>query len=96
MAEGDLAPRRPDVIPGHEVVGRIDRVGEQVSRFAVGDRVGIAWLRHTCGVCAFCRRGDENLCIAPRFTGWDDDGGYAPFAIVEEDFAYRVPEAPRR
>jgi propanol-preferring alcohol dehydrogenase len=93
LAEGDLAPRRPDVIPGHEAVGRVDRVGGQVSRFAVGDRVGIAWLRHTCGTCAFCRRGDENLCIAPRFTGWDDDGGYAPFAIVEEDFAYRVPEA---
>ena len=93
LAEGDLAPRRPDVIPGHEVVGHIDRVGGQVSRFAVGDRVGIAWLRHTCGACAFCRRGDENLCIAPRFTGWDDDGGFASFAVVEEDFAYRVPEA---
>src|SRR5688500_1457566 len=62
LAEGDLAPRAPDVVPGHEIVGRVDALGEGGSRFAIGERVGIAWLRHTCGVCAFCQRGDENLC----------------------------------
>ena len=92
LAEGELPPRRPDVIPGHEVVGTVDSVGREVTRFAIGDRAGIAWLRHTCGACAFCRRGDENLCIAPRFTGWDDDGGYAAAAVVDEAFAYHLPE----
>jgi alcohol dehydrogenase, propanol-preferring len=93
LAEGDLAPRHPDVVPGHEVVGVVDALGPGASRFAIGDRVGIAWLRHTCGVCGYCRRGDENLCVAPRFTGWDDDGGYAPSATVDEDFAYALPPA---
>ncbi len=92
LAEGDLSPHRPFVVPGHEVVGRVDRVGERAQRFAVGDRVGIAWLRHTCGVCRFCRRGDENLCVDPRFTGWDADGGFAELAVVDEDFAYALPE----
>lgn len=93
LAEGDLPPRRPDVIPGHEIVGEVDAVGAGAQRFGLGARVGIAWLRHTDGACAFCRRGDENLCVAPRFTGWDDDGGYAEYAIVEEDFAYALPPA---
>jgi alcohol dehydrogenase, propanol-preferring len=93
LAEGDLAPKRPDVIPGHEVVGVVDAVGSEVTRFAIGDRAGIAWLRHTDGVCRFCARGDENLCVAPRFTGWDDDGGYAAAAVVDEAFAYRLPES---
>jgi propanol-preferring alcohol dehydrogenase len=91
LAEGDLVPKRPGVVPGHEVVGVVDRAGPGVTRFAVGDRIGVAWLRHTCGVCRFCRRGDENLCVAPRFTGWDDDGGYAEYAVVEEAYAYRLP-----
>jgi alcohol dehydrogenase, propanol-preferring len=93
LAEGDLPPRHRDVVPGHEVVGVVDARGEGATRFAIGDRVGIAWLRHTCGVCAYCRRGDENLCIAPRFTGWDDDGGFAPYAVVEEAFAYALQPA---
>ena len=91
LAEGDLVPRRHGVVPGHEVVGRVDACGPSATRFAVGDRVGIAWLRHTCGVCRFCVRGDENLCIAPRFTGWDDDGGYAEWAVVDERYAYALP-----
>ena len=91
LAEGDLAPRRASVVPGHEVVGVVDGIGPGASRFRMGERVGVAWLRHTCGVCRFCRRGDENLCTAPRFTGWDDDGGYAEFAVVEEAYAYRLP-----
>lgn len=93
LAEGDLAPHGRDVIPGHEVVGVVDELGDDATRFAVGDRVGIAWLRATCGVCRFCRRGDENLCLAPRFTGWDDDGGYAQYAVVDERFAYALPES---
>jgi alcohol dehydrogenase, propanol-preferring len=92
LAEGDLPPRRPGVVPGHEVVGRIDQLGDGASRFELGDRVGVAWLRATCGACRFCRRGDENLCTRPRFTGWDDDGGYAPWAVVDERFAYSIPD----
>jgi propanol-preferring alcohol dehydrogenase len=93
LAEGDLAPHGHDVIPGHEVVGVVDEIGEQTSRFSVGDRIGIAWLRATCGACRFCLRGDENLCVEPRFTGWDFDGGYAEYAIIDERFAYAIPAA---
>jgi propanol-preferring alcohol dehydrogenase len=92
LAEGDLLPHGPDVVPGHEVVGVIDALGPGACRFAIGDRVGIAWLRHTCGECRFCRRGDENLCVSPRFTGWDADGGYAEHAVVDERFAYALPD----
>jgi propanol-preferring alcohol dehydrogenase len=91
LAEGDLAAARPAVVPGHEIVGIVDRLGPGATRFAVGDRVGIAWLRHTCGTCTFCRRGAENLCRSPRFTGWDDDGGYAERAVVDERYAYALP-----
>lgn len=92
LAEGDLTPHAPAVVPGHEVVGVVDALGPGATRFAVGERIGIAWLRHTCGVCRFCVRGDENLCLAPRFTGWDADGGYAEHAVVDERYAYRLPE----
>lgn len=92
MVEGDLAPHRSDIIPGHEVVGRVVRLGAGCRRFAVGARVGIAWLRQTCGTCRFCRREAENLCLEPRFTGWDEDGGYAELAVVPEAFAYELPE----
>ncbi|MBW3601796.1 MAG: zinc-dependent alcohol dehydrogenase family protein [Actinobacteria bacterium] len=92
LAEGDLAPRRPGVVPGHEVVGVVEGRGHGATRFTVGDRIGVAWLRHACGVCRFCLRGDENLCVAPRFTGWDADGGYAELAVVDEAFAYALPE----
>lgn len=93
LAEGDLAPRRSAAVPGHEIVGVVDACGAGASRFAPGERVGIAWLRHTCGACPYCRRGDENLCVTPRFTGWDDDGGFAEHAVVDERFAYRIPDA---
>jgi propanol-preferring alcohol dehydrogenase len=92
LAEGDLVPHAPDVVPGHEIVGTVDALGAGSTRFAIGERVGIAWLRHTCGTCRFCLRGDENLCVDPRFTGWDTDGGYADFAVVDERYAYRIPE----
>ncbi len=91
LAEGDLPPRRPRVTPGHEAVGFIDQLGPGSTRFNIGDRVGIAWLRHTCGQCRFCRRGRENLCLEPAFTGWDTDGGYAEYAVVDERYAYAIP-----
>ena len=91
VTEGDLPVHRPGVTPGHEVVGEVVAFGAEVDGFAVGDRVGIAWLRHTCGVCAYCRRGAENLCPDSRYTGWDADGGYADFATVPADFAHRLP-----
>jgi propanol-preferring alcohol dehydrogenase len=91
LAEGDLAPHAPDVVPGHEIVGIVDALGAGSERFAIGERAGITWLRRTCGACRFCLRGDENLCVDPRFTGWDADGGYAEFAVVDEHYAYRIP-----
>lgn len=92
VVEGDLPVHRPGVTPGHEVVGEVVEVGAEAGdEFAVGDRVGIAWLRHTCGSCRYCRRGDENLCPQSRYTGWDDDGGYAEFATVPAAFAHHLP-----
>lgn len=97
LAEGDLPPKAPDRVPGHEVVGTVVSVGDEVAGapeaegFAAGDRVGIAWLGWTCGVCRFCRRGAENLCPQSRYTGWDVDGGYAEYATVDAGYAYRLP-----
>jgi propanol-preferring alcohol dehydrogenase len=91
LAEGDLPPRRQGTTPGHEVVGIVDALGEGAGRFAVGDRVGVAWLGGTDGTCVWCRRGAENLCLAPTFTGWDVDGGYADACLVNEAFAYAIP-----
>ncbi len=93
LAEGDLAPRRPRVTPGHEIVGEVDRLGPGSMRWREGDRIGVPWLAHTCGTCRFCVSGRENLCVAPRFTGWDVDGGYAAYAVVDEAYAYALPEA---
>jgi propanol-preferring alcohol dehydrogenase len=92
LAEGDLPPRRRGVTPGHEIVGVVDAVGPGTARFAPGDRIGVPWLARTDGTCRFCRRGDENLCAAPLFTGWDVDGGYGDACVVEEAFAYRLPD----
>ena len=92
LVKGEIPPRRAGVIPGHEVVGVVQQLGEGATRFAVGDRIGIAWLRQTCGVCRWCRSGAENLCRHARFTGWDEDGGYTRHAVVPEAFAYRLPE----
>jgi alcohol dehydrogenase, propanol-preferring len=93
LAEGDLPPKHPHVIPGHEVVGRIDAVGAAAHRFVVGERVGVPWLARTDATCRFCRHGDENLCTGPLFTGWDVDGGYADACLVDEGYAYRLPDS---
>ncbi len=92
LAEGDLPPRRPAVTPGHEVVGHADALGPGAQRFSLGERVGVPWLGRTDGTCRYCRRGDENLCTGPLFTGWDVDGGYADACLVDEGFAYRLPD----
>ncbi|WP_299559074.1 zinc-binding alcohol dehydrogenase family protein [uncultured Mycolicibacterium sp.] len=92
VAEGDLQVHRPHVVPGHEVVGEVVALGAGAEGFRPGDRVGIPWLRHTCGRCHYCRRGRENLCPESRYTGWDADGGYAEYATVPAAYALRLPD----
>jgi propanol-preferring alcohol dehydrogenase len=93
VVEGDLPLVRSPIVPGHQVVGRVELAGRDATRFAAGERVGIAWLRATCGACGFCASGRENLCERAEFTGWHADGGFADYAVVPEAFAYRIPEA---
>jgi propanol-preferring alcohol dehydrogenase len=91
LAAGDLPARRPATTPGHEVVGDVVALGRGVTGLAVGDRVGVAWLRSTCGQCHWCRTGAENLCPDSTYTGWDADGGFAELATAVAAFAYRLP-----
>lgn len=92
VVEGDLAVHAERVVPGHEVVGEVLELGPEVGpAIQVGQRVGVPWLRGTCGVCRFCRRGDENLCTAAVFTGWDADGGYAELAVAPAAFVLALP-----
>jgi propanol-preferring alcohol dehydrogenase len=91
VVEGELPPRKSPVIPGHQVVGVVERNGPQATRFPAGARVGIPWLHRTCGVCVYCRSGRENLCEAAEFTGWTVDGGYAEYVTAPEDFVYPLP-----
>jgi propanol-preferring alcohol dehydrogenase len=92
VIEGDLPEYALPIIPGHQIVGEVDATGSEAGRFSIGDRVGIAWLRGTCGTCDYCRRGDENLCPESRYTGYHEHGGYAELAVVPEAFAYPIPE----
>jgi propanol-preferring alcohol dehydrogenase len=92
VIEGDLPTRKLPLVPGHQIVGVVDRLGEGATRFRTGDRVGIAWLRHTCGQCGFCESGRQNLCEASSYTGYHADGGYAEHAVVPESFAYAIPD----
>lgn len=92
IIDGDLPPRRPGVVPGHEVVGQVVALGAKATRFAIGQRVGIPWLGQTCGCCAFCATERENLCDQPVFTGYDRDGGFAEYAAADERFCFALPE----
>ncbi len=87
VVDGDLPPLRASIVPGHEIVGRIDALGAGVSGLAIGERVGIPWLGHACGTCPYCESGAENLCDAPAFTGWDRDGGFATHVVADAGFA---------
>ena len=91
VIEGELPPRKSPVIPGHQVVGIVERQGENARRFAIGDRVGIAWLHRTDGTCEYCKAGAENLCDNPMFTGYSVNGGYAEYIVAPEDFIYALP-----
>lgn len=94
VVEGELAPQRPAVVPGHQVVGRVERAGSGVGpALGPGARVGVAWLHRSCGRCRFCARGDENLCADPRFTGWHVDGGFAEYCVAPAEFVYAIPDA---
>lgn len=93
LSEGDLPPHRSHAVPGHEVVGIVDRLGPGCSMLTVGQRVGVPWLAATCGTCRFCRTGRENLCLVPAFTGWDLDGGFAEYTVANEAFVYLLPDS---
>jgi propanol-preferring alcohol dehydrogenase len=92
VIEGELVPRKSPVIPGHQVIGAVEKLGRKANRFSVGTRVGVAWLHHTDGTCEFCRSGAENLCDHPTFTGYTVDGGYAQYIVASQDFIYAIPE----
>jgi alcohol dehydrogenase, propanol-preferring len=93
LVEGELPMLRTPVVPGHQAVGRVAGRGAGAARVREGDRVGIAWLRRTCGRCLYCATDRENLCERAEFTGWHADGGYAEYAVVDEDYAYPIPAA---
>ena len=91
VIEGELPPRKSPVIPGHQVVGIVERQGDKAQRFGIGDRVGVAWLHQTDGTCEYCKANAENLCDNPTFTGYSVDGGYAEYLVAPEDFIYAIP-----
>ncbi|MCR4428793.1 MAG: zinc-dependent alcohol dehydrogenase family protein [Caldiserica bacterium] len=95
ILEGDIPAHKLPLILGHQIVGRVFKVGKGVKKFRVGDRVGIPWLNSVDQSCDFCKKGLENLCSEGRFTGYDVDGGFAEYTIIKEDFAYALPEGPR-
>ena len=92
IAEGDLPLKKTPLILGHEIVGVVDKVGKNVKSFKLGDRAGVAWLNHACGRCKFCLSNKENLCPQAQFTGWDADGGYAEYTVLDGDFAFHLAE----
>ncbi|MBV9560590.1 MAG: zinc-dependent alcohol dehydrogenase family protein [Bradyrhizobium sp.] len=92
VVDGELPHIKYPIVPGHEIVGRVDLVGPDVTTHRVGDRVGIPWLGHTCGICRFCRQGTENLCDHPRFTGYTSDGGFATHTIADARYAFPLGE----
>ena len=93
VVDGELPNPKLPLIPGHEIVGHIEQVGENVENFKVGERVGIPWLGWTCGKCKYCRSDRENLCERAQFTGYTIDGGYAEYTVAYARFCFRIPEA---
>jgi len=91
VVDGELPNPAPGIVPGHEIVGRVERCGAGVDELAAGDRVGIPWLGYTCGVCVYCRSGRENLCVRARFTGYQIDGGYAEYTVADARYAFKLP-----
>jgi len=94
VVDGELAEPKLPLVPGHEIVGRVRALGAGVAGFAVGERVGVPWLGHTCGDCFYCRRGMENLCDRPLFTGYTRDGGYAEACVADAAYVFALPEGP--
>jgi len=92
IIDGDLPPRHPGMVPGHEVVGRVLTSGPGATRFAVGTRIGIPWLGGSCGHCAYCATQRENLCDTPVFTGYDRPGGYAEYTVADERYCFALPD----
>jgi propanol-preferring alcohol dehydrogenase len=92
VVEGELPAHKSPLIPGHQIVGKIDKMGEKVTIWRIGERVGVPWLHKTCGKCKYCLRGQENLCAEALFTGYDVDGGFAAYTVAPEDFVYRLPD----
>lgn len=93
VVDGELPNPKLPLIPGHEIVGIVEAVGDNVTKFQAGDRVGVPWLGFTCGQCAFCRRGEENLCIDARFTGYQIDGGYAEYTVADHRYCFAIPQS---
>jgi propanol-preferring alcohol dehydrogenase len=93
VVDGELSNPKLPIVPGHEIVGHVERIGREVTGFAVGDRVGIPWLGYSCGVCEFCHAGRENLCREARYTGYQIDGGYAEYAVGDARFCFRIPDS---
>jgi propanol-preferring alcohol dehydrogenase len=93
VVDGELTRPKLPLIPGHEIVGTVTKLGDEVSRFKVGDRVGVPWLGWTCGDCNYCRNGRENLCDQAKFTGYTLDGGYAEYTVADERFCFAIPES---
>ena len=93
VIDGELPEPKLPLIIGHEIVGRVTRAGDGVTRLAVGDRVGVPWLGWTCGKCSYCRAGNENLCDRARFTGYTIDGGFSEYTVADERFCVSIPES---
>jgi propanol-preferring alcohol dehydrogenase len=93
VVDGELTEPKLPIVPGHEIVGRVEAAGPGVDRFQIGERVGIPWLGRTCGRCPYCRSGQENLCDAPAFTGYQIDGGYAEYAVADAGYCFALPDA---
>ncbi len=91
VVDGELTEPKLPIIPGHEIVGEVVAVGEGVERFAIGERIGVPWLGHTCGACHYCASGHENLCDAPGFTGYTIDGGYADMTVADQRYVFALP-----